>query len=40
MINQTDSDLLQRDLTILEDWENKYIRLTILVPYLEEEVVL
>jgi hypothetical protein len=24
--NQTDSDLLQRDLTILEDWENKYIR--------------
>ena len=38
--NQTDSDLLQRDLTILEDWENKYIRLTILVPCLEEEVVL
>ena len=22
--NQTDSDLLQRDLTILEDWENKW----------------
>jgi hypothetical protein len=35
--NQTDSDLLQRDLTILEDWENKYIRLTNPVPYLEEE---
>ena len=35
--NQTDSDLLQRDLTILEDWENTYIRLTNLVPYLEEE---
>jgi hypothetical protein len=35
--NQTDSDLLQRQLTILEDWENKYIRLTNPVPYLEEE---